>query len=209
MKLRNETGVELFLLSSVVSSLDDVEVLAYDLFKSLVREVGHYKVILVLVAIDRNEGQGTVSTNLGAGVYHLLDKEDCEGLFVRDGESFTPEGLKQGIAFLRQRIEDAVAERKKADVVTGQVARDETSFGFHWGYGLAALLLIILAVLGYFYGLARSKCPRCGSELKTKVNIVVGTGGSDLARKTYKCFNCGYTRRRKILPTSLVGNRER
>ena len=210
LKLRRATGIELFLVTRVVESLEEVEVVAYDLFKSLVREVGHYKVILVLVAIDRKKGQGTVSTNLGAGVYHLVDRKDCEGLFVREGQAFSPEGVKQGMAFLCGRIETAVAERKKADLVTGNVTEiPEDGFWGRWGYFVLAAILAVLGLFGYFYFVGRTTCPRCGAELKTKVNIVVGTGGSDLARKTYKCFKCGYTRRRALLPTSLVGKKRK
>ena len=208
LKLRRSTGIELFLVTRVVNALEEVEVVAYDLFKSLVREVGHYKVILVLVAIDRKKGQGTVSTNLGAGVYHLVDRKDCEGLFVREGQAFSPEGVKQGMAFLCGRIETAAAERRKADLVTGNVTEQpDESFLGKWGLFIAISVLALLGLFGYFYIVGRTTCPRCGAELKTKVNIVVGTGGSDLARKTYKCFKCGYTRRRALLPTSLVGKK--
>ena len=189
---------------------DEVEVIAYDLFRSLVREEGHYKIILVLVAIDPKNGQGTVSTNLGAGVYHLLDRKDCEGLFVRNGEPFSPEGVKQGVTFLREKIEGAFARDKRADVAAGnedsQAGRD-VGF-FKYGYIVLLGALIVLGCGGFYLYTRPAKCPRCGELLKTKVNVVMGTGGSDMARKTYKCFACGYVKRRSLVPSTFIRSKE-
>jgi len=208
--LKRETAVSLFLVTRIVPSLDDVEVIAYDLFRSLVRAEGHYKIILILVAIDPKTGQGTVSTNLGAGVYHLLDRKDCEGLFVREGEQFSPEGVRQGISFLKTKIENAFARGRRADVAAGnKMNPHELSFLAQWGWVLilAGSMMLVLVVI-YASG-RKPKCPRCGEELKTKVNVVFGTGGSDLARKTFKCFKCGYVKRRSIIPSALIGNRDK
>jgi len=209
LRLRRSSGIECFLVTRVIGSLDQVEVTAYDLFKALVNEVGHYKVILVLIAIDRVKGQGTVSTNLGAGVYHLVEQKDCEGLFVREGQAFSPDGIKQGLTFRCERLESAHVARQRADLVTGN-ATEPPGGGFvaRWGLVLLTLGSVVLVGGAYLYLAGRTTCPRCGAELKTRVNIVYGTGGSDLARKTYKCFKCGYTKRRALFPTTLGGKKK-
>lgn len=207
--LKRETSVDLFLVTKIVPSLDDVEVIAYDLFRSLVREEGHYKVILVLVAISPKSGQGTVSTNLGAGVYHLVEKKDCEGLFVRKGEAFSPEGVKQGISFLREKIQSAFARGRRADVVAGNEDNSEANSKIsNWGWSIVAVCLVFFGVVVAYIASRPAKCPRCGEQLKTKVNVVVGTGGSDIARKTFKCFKCGYVKRRSLIPSVLIRNKE-
>lgn len=209
MRLRRDARVDVFLVTRALRSLDETELTAYDLFKSLVREVQHYKVILVFVGIDRAAGQGMISTNLGAGVYHLIDRKDCEGLFVREGEPFSPEGIKQGVSFLSQHIRKNVEDRRRADVVTGGVPDAAVRDGARpWVVATALAIVVLAGGVGWFLVRRQSRCPRCGTELRTRVNIVVGTGGSDLARKTYKCFNCGYTRRRALLPTALVARKK-
>jgi hypothetical protein len=209
LSLKRETSVDLFLVTKIVPSLDEVEVIAYDLFRSLVREEGHYKVILVLVAISPQSGQGTVSTNLGAGVYHLLEKKDCEGLFIRKGEPFSPEGVKQGIVFLKEKIQSAFARGRRADVVAGSEddSLTDSIFG-NFGWSVLAVFVLLLGVIISYVASRPPKCPRCGEKLKTKVNVVVGTGGSDIARKTFKCFKCGYVKRKSLIPSVFIRNKE-
>jgi len=212
-RLKSDTGIEIFVVTKSLHNLDDIQLVGFDLFKHLVREVGHYRVILILIGIDSDKGQGIVNTNIGAGVYHVLRKKDCEGLFVAQGELFSPDKIKQGVSFLCNKIRTSFVARQIADgtaeivSVEFQPAKEP---GFRFNAFTIALMafggvLLVLLIYGFF---KTSKCPRCGSLLRTRVSIVVGTGGSDLARKTYKCFTCGYVKVRTFLPKRLMNRRK-
>jgi uncharacterized membrane protein YgcG len=191
-----EGKADIFIVTSVLEDMALFDQASQSAFKQIVDEVNHYRVVVVFIAYNRDREHGIVSTNLGYGVWHVLSKKDCEDLFGKEDAALTVEGIRSGVEKLVSLISDyhrRNPDSPSAPAFTGleNLARN-----------LPRVLLVVLLGGGAFWFWRRgSSCPKCSAPLKTRVSISLGaTRTGRMAKKTYKCFRCGYTRRQSLLP---------
>lgn len=196
-----EGKADIFIVTKVIEDMALFDQASQAAFKEIVDEVNHYRVVVVFIAYNADRDRGIVSTNLGYGVWHILTKKDCENLFGKDDAALTVDGIKNGV----ERLVSTIAEYHKghpdspsAPAFTGleNLSRN-----------LPRLLILGGVVVGLIWFWRRgANCPKCGAPLKTRVSISMATRTGRMAKKTFKCFRCGFTRRQSLLPTGGYGD---
>jgi hypothetical protein len=192
-----EGRADVFIVTKVLEDMGLFDQASQAAFKEIVDEVNHYRVVVVFIAYNRDRDHGIVSTNLGYGVWHILTRKDCEDLFGKEDVALTIEGIKSGV----EKIVGIIAEyhRKNPDSPAAPAFTGLDNLTRNGPRALAAFVVIMSLIWFWRRG---SKCPKCGAPLKTRVSISIGaTRTGRMAKKTYKCFRCGYTRRQSLVPT--------
>lgn len=162
-------------------------------FEDLVREVGHPKVALVLIGLDRTANRGMVGTNLGLGLDDILTRKEAADLFLAEGEEFSPSRLRVGVDRLASRLEEWSRRTR---------ARQEDLFPeaerrWYQRLGVPLVPFLALGLFGVFaaWRAWRAKlCPSCGAVMRTRVRLG-GPGGG--AVRTRKCFECGHVTKQR------------
>lgn len=193
VRLSQETTFEVLIDTRRIEEGDHFSEVAEQVFEDIVQALGHYRVALVLIGIDRNEGHGMVGTNLGAGLFQVLTREQAADLFLAEGEAFSPERITDGVERLAARLDEWHALKTEAgEDYQGRTPRAwYQSFGIQFYPVLGVVLLVIW--LGWSNWRSR-KCPSCGSGLRVRVRLG-GPGGA--AVRTAKCFECGHVEKRR------------
>lgn len=196
-----EGKADIFIVTKVIEDMALFDQASQAAFKEIVDEVNHYRVVVVFIAYNAERDRGIVSTNLGYGVWHILTKKDCENLFGKDDAALTVEGIKGGV----EKLVAHIAEYHKAHPDSA-TAPAFTGFD-NLMRNLPRLLVVGVVLLGLLWFWRRgSNCPKCGAPLKTRVSISMVTRTGRMAKKTYKCFRCGYTRRQSLIPSGGYGD---
>lgn len=200
--LEKETGFAVYLQARAFHGFEDFTPATEQRFEELIEALGHYRVALVLLGVDREGGRGMVGTNLGAGLHHILSREQAADLFLADGERFSVERIQEGLERLASKLEEwHTTTAGQQDVFT----EDPGSGG---GLPLVQFYPLILVVaVGLFFGWRawRAKlCPMCGSSMRTRVRLG-GPGGA--AVRTRKCFECGHVKKERFDTWSRKGSR--
>lgn len=200
------TGRSIFVITQGVTRFEGFGEYSRVVFREIFRKIDHSRFFLVLIGFDRRNGRGTVSVSLGERVVNVVGQAEHRSLiehFVKPGETFTVDRAVGGIDHLvglmeaYQRDQEAVARRM--DVEEGLFTRLR-----HWAGSHVFLLLglALLAMAGLWMALRELYCPSCWSPLRTSVHIVFRPKqGGRRARKTYKCFHCGYVRQANLWPS--------
>lgn len=192
-----ERKADLFVVTKVLEDMALFDQASTAAFKEIIDEVDHYRVVVVFIAYNTHRDRGIVSTNLGYGVWHIVNRKDCEHLFGNGDVPLTIEAIKAGVEKLVGTITDydkRNPESPQAPAFTGleNLMRN----------GPRALAAIVVLLAGIWFWRRGSNCPKCGAPLKTRVSISLATTRTGrMAKKTYKCFRCGYTRRQSLVPT--------
>lgn len=194
--LAAETGFEVRLVTRDFRGFDGFGKIAEDLFEAEVSRLGHYRMALVLIGVDRNAGKGMVGTNLGAGLYQVMSREEAGDLFLAEGEPFSPARIRVGIDRLAARLEEWHTMTRMA---TEKLFPKKRRPWYHrFGVHFYPILALAALALGGLVALWRSRyCPSCGAEVKARVRFG-GPGG--VAVRTVKCFACGWIRKRRYEP---------
>ncbi len=198
-----DTGVEVYVLTEVLKNLDEIELYAYERFKQIVKERGHYRIVLVFIGVDPVRTRLSISTNLGAGVYHLISTSDVEGLFsLGKGERFSCAVIVRGLERLARKIHSTSMRLKRKGTVPVTRGWFRRAVGGRVVEVLVLLSILLAGVVWYVWYRDRY-CPRCGARLRRNVTLMGrGAWGEGERRrfavKTVKCFECGYTARRRF-----------
>lgn len=194
VELASDTGFEIILQVRAFEGFDEFTPTAEVLFEEVVRDLGHYRVALVLIGIDRTSGRGMVGTNLGAGLFQVMSREQVADLFLAEGEAFSPERIALGVDRLASKLEEYHSLRAAAG--NKDLFPSETQ-AWHQRFGVRFYPVVVLVLLGLWFGWSawRSRiCPRCGAAMRTRVRLG-GPGGA--AVRTAKCFECGHVQKRR------------
>jgi hypothetical protein len=192
-----EGKAELFVVTKVIDDMALFDQASQAAFKDIVDEVNHYRVIVVFIAYNSARDRGIVSTNLGYGVFHILTAKDCQNLFGNGDVPLTFDAIKTGVEKLVSIITDY--HKRNPDSPQAPVFTGLDNFLRNGPRALAAMLVLLA---GAWFWRRGSNCPKCGAPLKTRVSISLATTRTGrMAKKTYKCFRCGYTRRQSLVPT--------
>ena len=196
-----EGKADIFIVTKVLEDMALFDQASQASFKEIVDEVNHYRVVVVFIAYNGERDRGIVSTNLGYGVWHILSKKDCENLFGKDDAALTVDGIKSGV----ERLVNVISEYHKTHP-DSPAAPAFTTVDNLVRTGVRVLILGVV-VLGLVWFWRRgANCPKCGAPLKTRVSISMATRTGRMAKKTFKCFRCGYTRRQSLLPSGGYGD---
>lgn len=191
--LEQETGFAIFLEARPFQGFEEFTPATEQAFEELIESQAHYRVALVLLGVDREAGRGMVGTNLGAGLHHILSREQAADLFLADGERFSVERIQEGLERLASRLEEWHSTTRGQEDVFSE---DPGPGG---GLPLAQLYpLVLVAALGIFavWRAWRAKlCPMCGASMRTRVRLG-GPGGA--AVRTRKCFDCGHVKKERF-----------
>jgi uncharacterized membrane protein YgcG len=193
-ELSKNTGFEVFLEAQKIEDGDEFSELAERLFEDHVQALGHYRVALILIGVDRKSGRGMVGTNLGAGLFQVLTKEQAADLFLSQDEPFSAERILEGVDRLSSRLEEWHALK----AVVNKDLFEETPRSWHQRFGVRFYPILGLVLLGIWLAWSswRSRqCPLCGEKLRVRVRIG-GPGGG--AVRTAKCFECGHVEKRRF-----------
>jgi hypothetical protein len=197
-KIRALSGkADIFICTKLLDDMSLFDQASQATFRDILREVNHYRVIVIFIAYNRDRDHGIISTNLGHGIWHIVSKQDCEQLFGKEDAALTVEGIQSGVNRLVHIIK-AYYENQP-----GSAAAPSFTGGDNLAHRLPfiAVGVIILGAALYFRKRG-SKCPVCGAALKTRVSISLAGGASGrIAKKTFKCFRCGYSHRQSLIPT--------
>lgn len=192
---------DIFIVTKVIEDMALFDQASQAAFKEIVDEVNHYRVVVVFIAYNADRDRGIVSTNLGYGVWHILTKKDCENLFGKDDAALTVEGIKSGV----ERLVSTILEYHKGH--PDSPAAPAFTGLQNLAQNLPRVLLLGAVIIGLVWVWRRgSNCPKCGAPLKTRVSISMVTRTGRMAKKTFKCFRCGYTRRQSLLPAGGYGD---
>ena len=196
-----EGKADIFIVTKVIEDMALFDQSSQAAFKEIVDEVNHYRVVVVFIAYNGDRDRGIVSTNLGYGVWHILTKKDCENLFGKDDAALTVEGIKSGVERLVNTISEYHKGHPDSPAAPAFTGLDNLT------RNLPRVLVLVAVVIGLVWFWRRgANCPKCGAPLKTRVSISMATRTGRMAKKTFKCFRCGYTRRQSLLPTGGYGD---
>lgn len=196
--LSQATGVEVFLRARRFDGFESFEDETQKTFAAVLQGLEHYRVALVMIGIDRREGRGMVGTNLGAGLFALMSRDEAADLFLGEGESFSAERIHHGVDRFASSVEQWYEVAKqgnpsdKAWTPTPRKSLLDIRIGF-WVYPLV-LGLLGLGVFGLVVYSTRF-CPECGRKMRSRVRLG-GPGGAMV--RTTKCFDCGYVKKRNF-----------
>lgn len=200
------TGRSIFVVTQAVTRFEGFGEYSRVVFREVFRKVDHSRFFLVLIGFDRRNGRGTVSVSLGERVVNVVGQAEHQSLiehFVKPGETFTVDRAIAGIDHLVGLIEayhrDQQAVSRRMDVEEGFFTRVK-----NWVFAHPLLIVgAVLLVLGALWlALRELYCPSCWAPLRTSVHIVFRPNqGGRRARKTYKCFHCGYVRQANLWPS--------
>ena len=193
---------DIFVITRLLEDMALFDQASQSTFKEIIREVDHYRVIVIFIAYNRDRERGIISTNLGHGVWYIVSKTECEEAFGKEDVPLTGESIRDGVARLADHIERYHRTQPGAPAAPTLVGLDPF-------FKVVPVLLGVIACGGVVWWLARrgSSCPNCGAPLKTRVSISFALAPTGrVAKKTYKCFRCGYSRRKSLLPSAESGN---
>lgn len=198
-ELQEKTGCEIFLVTRLLADLDEIESEGNALFQELIRELEHYRAILIVLAYQessRGVAQGKIYTALGRGLYHILTRADLQKHLGNAEERLTAPAVVEGIDGLADQLEQYYAENP------GSAHEDRSGAGLDVLPGGSRTLAGLALVLASLLYLTRrlNRCPRCGARLQRRVDVLVRTKRqlSGQLRRTIKCLQCGYIRRRRM-----------
>lgn len=190
-----EGKAEIFVVTKVLDDMSLFDQASQATFKEIVREVSHYRVIVVFIAYSRDRAHGIISTNLGAGVWHIVPRQECEELFGNSEAALTVDRVQTGVDFLVAKI---LAHHRSQPVTASGPGLLATVTQWLSRPALWLALALMLGV-GVLFARRVPMCPGCHAPLKTRVSIGLGVGNSSRsAKKTLKCFRCGYSRRQDL-----------
>lgn len=197
-RLEAATGNALFVCTRVVPGFEGFETLCESLFRTVVKDAGHYKVVLIVLGYESSgragTGRGKVYSALGAGLTHVLTRQQLEAFLARPGQKVTTDSILSGVDQLAAALE-AFARRvpPTAAAITpgtpGPIAALKLRVDLLAGIGTVILVVLLLRRM--------TRCPQCGARLRKQVKILPAgaEGGSHTVRRTAKCFTCGYIRK--------------
>lgn len=191
--------IEIFVVSRLLEDLAHFEDASQKAFQEVVRQLDHYRVVVVFIGYSPDKRHGIIGTNLGAGVWNTVTNEQVARLF---GEEDSPLGQDTVLLGVEQLV-DLLESRAPKNEVEGP----SPVFG---GLDSAAerlpvaLVLGLLGAGGFWFYRKNQVCPRCQKTLRTRVTISLNMGDRGrLAKRTSKCFDCGYTRRQSLIPSLI------
>ncbi|MBI4863460.1 MAG: hypothetical protein HY815_24825 [Candidatus Riflebacteria bacterium] len=192
-----EGKVEIFLATRVLDDMAVFEEASQKLFKEIVHEVNHYRVIVVFVAYNRDRDKGIISTNLGHGILHVVSQNECSDLFGREDGPLSIEAIQRGVERLVELVQKYYQSEPGSAAAPSFTGLDTLTHRLP-----VALVVVVLLGGSFWYFRRTTTCPSCGAPLKTRVSISLSPSQPGrIAKKTYKCFRCGYSRRQSLLPT--------
>ena len=196
-RIRDRT--EIFVITRVLGDLRQFESESQAAFRDVVRQTNHYRVVVVFIAYSADKRHGIISTNLGAGIWNVITADECQGLFGNEEAPLTIDLVVNGVESLVNLFEAYEAAHPNT---AGSPYYD----GFDiLARRLPATLIVLFLSAGSLMLYKRGRrCPRCGSPLKSRVSVSLMRGpGGRIAKKTSKCFSCGYSKRKALLPPFL------
>ncbi len=199
--LARETGFEVRVSAVECEGFDGFEALAEARFQKALSGLDHYRLALVLIGIDRRAGKGMVGTNLGAGMYQTMSREEAADLFLAEGEGFSWARIRSGVDRLASRLEEVHTILKAPP----ESLFNEPALAWYRRLGYSSHLLLLGGLLALVLGWMawrRRHCPGCGKPLRVLVRL---GGGRGLATRTAKCLECGFVTRRRYGNLGLLG----
>jgi hypothetical protein len=200
--LERDTGFAVYLEARAFQGFEEFTPATERTFQELIERLGHYRVALVLLGVDREAGRGMVGTNLGAGLHHILSREQAADLFLADGERFSVERIQEGLERLASRLEEWHSTTRGQEDVFAE--DPDTGGGFPVAHLYPLLIIVVLGIFATWRAWRAKLCPMCGSSMRTRVRIG-GPGGA--AVRTRKCFDCGHVKKERFESWSRRGSR--
>lgn len=195
-QLAAESGFEVRLVAREMRGFEAFAEHSDRLFQEAVGRLGHYRLALVLIAVDRGAGRGMVGTNLGAGLGSAITREEAADLFLSEGEPFSPARIRGGVELLAKRLTEYATMARAAQK---RATPEPVDPGYSWNVArLYPVLGFLGALVAGAWWLWRARfCPECGTRLKSRIRLG-GPGG--MAVRTAKCFDCGYVVKSRYEP---------
>ncbi len=195
--LAERTGCEIYIRTRIVPDLARFEAGGEQLFRDIVKNSVHYKIILLVLGYEGSPtgsvGKGKVYTALGAGLVHVLSEDELRSVLLNGGK-VTTATLIEGIDQLAVRLETYFEQHggQPPDELGGIItAEGDPTFWRDLILGLFGIALL-------FWFLKRlTRCPHCSARLRRQVKLLPSgsEGGSHTLKRTAKCFSCGYVRK--------------
>lgn len=198
-ELQVELGIVFLIRTEKKESLNSFEENARVAFSEFIRRVPGDRGVLIYLQVDEVGVSGKINFASGFGLKGALDEIRVREIIRQKILQFTEniseqDGLVEGISELFEQLRQYHGESQMGLEESPMVSNGLGISRNHL-FKILIFLFVAFVIVGIWYAISKSKCPRCGSKIHVSIRPLYKSESPYKRIKIIKCFDCNYFRK--------------